>query len=174
MTATQRQFYPSASPIDLNDVVSVPKIFGESLIKCRIIYDEIIREVGFQRYQLPHISSLAIVHCDDIDYSYKFHDRSQLHEAYKNKGVHDDIVIVKDGYITDSYFANLVFVNHSGYFTPTTPLLSGTRRERLIHDNVIQATSIRLSDIENYKYVTLINAMIALDEIKIPIKRLHY
>ena len=72
----------------------------------------------------------------------------------------DDIIIVKDGLITDASYANLIFWDGENWFTPNTPLLKGVQREKLLKDGLIQEKEIKPSDLASYQKVALINAML--------------
>ena len=137
----------------------------EGLVKCRIVFDEeSILSIEFIPYTLPSIKSLKIVHADDIDYDKKFVDRTNLNILYSKRGEADDIIISKNGYLTDSYFCNLIFSLNGELFTPDTPLLEGTKRQHLIESGRIKTKSISADDIHLFDGVYLINAMIDLDD----------
>ena len=48
------------------------------------------------------VSSLRPVASDTIDYSYKSTNREELNDLFARRGKADDILIVKDGYLTDT------------------------------------------------------------------------
>lgn len=142
-------------------------------VKCRVVYSTHIHKIEYLPYTIPYIKSLAIVEHGDVEYRYKYIDRDLLKKLYMYKGLQDDILIVKNGWITDSYFANTVFVSEGRYYTPDTPLLEGTRRARLIQEGKIKVVPIHISEINKYEYVTLINAMLSLDTVKVPIYSIY-
>lgn len=140
------------------------------LFKCRIIFAKQVEKTEFATYKLPQIMSLKLVHDDNIDYRYKYLNRGELEKLYNQKGSCDDIIIVKNGLITDSYFANLVFFNGKDWLTPAKPLLKGTRRAQLLDQEKIKTADIRVNDLKHFSKVRLINAMIRLeDEVEIMI-----
>ena len=132
--------------------------------KCRIIYSTQIEEIEFLPHQLPEINSLKIVHNNKIDYSHKFLDRSQLNKLYQQKADCDDILIVKKGFVTDTWFANILFFDGKNWLTPEKPLLKGTQRQYLLDQKKIVPTEIRLKDLMNFKKARLINAMIRFED----------
>ncbi len=71
----------------------------------------------------------------------------------------DDILIVKNGIITDTSFSNIAFFDGKQWKTPKSPLLKGTCRERLLCEQKIFEKDINLNDLSNYKCYKLINAM---------------
>jgi 4-amino-4-deoxychorismate lyase len=76
----------------------------------------------------------------------------------------DDILIVKNGYITDASFASVVFHDGAKWITPSTPLLAGTTTARLLECHAIIAGEIRKGDLRHFKKAALINAMIDLED----------
>ncbi len=152
------------SKIIIPDLSSLNPI-DKGLVKCRIVFDEqSILSIEFLPYTLPSIKSLKIVHSDNIVYDKKFLDRTHLESLYTQKGEADDIIICKNGYLSDSYFCNLVFSLNGELYTPDTPLLEGTKRQYLIETGKIKTRSITADDIHHFDGVYLINAMIDLDD----------
>ncbi|MCP4313284.1 MAG: hypothetical protein GY790_18655 [Bacteroidetes bacterium] len=143
----------------LKEVILVPELANTGLFKCRVLYGHEITKVEFQHYQKPEIRSLKLVHSDHISYKYKSADRSELLALYQQRGRCDDILIVRDGWITDSYTANVVLWDGSSWFTPDTPLLSGTMRALLMNQGSIAERSIRPEDLSQFESLRLINAL---------------
>ena len=79
----------------------------------------------------------------------------------------DDIIIVKNGLVTDSFAANLLFFNGKDWVTPTTPLLKGTKRQLLLDRGIIIEKEIMEEDVFGFQKVGLINAMIDFEEMPI-------
>jgi 4-amino-4-deoxychorismate lyase len=68
---------------------------------------------------------LQLVTDNEIEYTHKTTDRNALNRLFEQRKKADDIIIVKNGQLTDSLFANLVFESHTGeLFTPKNPLLA--------------------------------------------------
>jgi 4-amino-4-deoxychorismate lyase len=152
------------APIHLEQEIIVPQAFSKGKWKCKVTYTEKIEEITFSSYQIPTIRSMMLVNGDYLEYAYKFEDRSQLVELYQLREKADDIIITKNGLITDSYFGNLVFDDGTRYLTPNRPLLRGTKRSSLIAQQLIQTAIIRPNDIRFFKRVHIINTMIDLGE----------
>jgi 4-amino-4-deoxychorismate lyase len=146
---------------DLNTIVKVPENLSGGIVKCRIIYDTEIRETTFQSYVIRPVNSLRLVEDNEIDYRYKYADRSTLDALFEKRGSCDDILIIKNGYVTDTYYANILFKSpHGDWFTPESCLLKGTRRTCLLEKNLIKEAVIRISDLTNFTEARIINAMI--------------
>jgi 4-amino-4-deoxychorismate lyase len=155
------------SDIDLENVINVPETLNAGIFKCRVEYDEKIRKIEFQPYSIKPVLSLKIVEDDAIDYRYKFVDRTDIKKLFGKRSNCDDIIIVKNGFITDSSYANLIFKDKSGkWATPESCLLAGTRRASLLQLGLIYETVLTYSDLGKYTEVKLINAMIGIDDTK--------
>ncbi|MCA1759522.1 MAG: aminotransferase class IV, partial [Bacteroidales bacterium] len=101
-------------------------------------------------------------------------DRERLNLLFEKRGICDDIIIVKNGCITDSSFANIVFFDGVKWWTPDTPLLPGTQRAKLLEENKIFECRITPKDISIYSKVGLINAMNDLNEMmQIAIRKIY-
>lgn len=146
---------------DLNAIVKVPENLSSGIVKCRIVYDTKIRETTFQSYIIRPVNSLKLIEDNEIDYRYKYADRSNLNALFERRGNCDDILITKNGYVTDTYYANIILKTTDGdWVTPESCLLKGTRRTSLLEKNMIKEVVIRVSDLHNYTEARLINAMI--------------
>ena len=145
----------------------------KGLVKCRIIYSKQIEKIEFIPYQLPNIQSLKIIVDDKINYDRKYLDRNHLDQLFQQKENCDDILIVKNELITDTYFANIVFYNGVDWITPAKPLLEGTQRAMLLEKRIIKTANIQLEDLRSFEKTRLINAMIRFeDELEFPINNI--
>ena len=133
---------------------------GKDIFKFRVLYDREIQKIERAPYRRPQIHSLQLVFEDHIDYKHKYANRDGLNDLYQQKGQSDDILIVKDGRITDTLFCNVVFFNGKQWLTPAYPLLKGTQREFLLEQEVIHTADIRVADLANFSSVRLINALL--------------
>ena len=143
----------------LDNEIHVPLTAQRGLFKCRILYDHSEVRVEFHPHIKPEISSLKLVSSDQISYAYKSADRSALSALFNQRGSCDDILIIKKGRITDSYFANVVLWDGFRWLTPVKPLLEGCMRASLLKAGVINTADIQLKDLPLYKSIRLINAL---------------
>lgn len=148
----------------LEDVVEIPSDIDDGIHKCRIIYTEKIDRIEFEPYYPRNIKSLKLIECNDIDYGIKYYNREKINELYEKRGEFDDILIVKNGFITDTSQANIVFWDGSKWITPSTPLLPGTKRQRLINEKKIFEKEIKVKDLKSFKKARVINALIDLED----------
>lgn len=147
---------------------------SNELLKCKITYNENeILDVSFSPYKKKQIHTLKLVFDDTIEYKYKYENRDKLNkllnDAKVKEKVVDDIVIVKNGFITDTTIANIAILleNENGlnqkWYTPKTPLLPGTARARNLELNKIKETNITVQMLQRAKKIALLNAMIDFD-----------
>lgn len=162
MDRTILHFYSTMVTPDLASSLTIPENARRGWYKCSIIYGQEIEEITWEPYNVRKISSLSLVHSDDIDYSWKQADRSIFKDLIR-KAQTDDVIIVKNGYITDSSYANLLFRCGKEWITPSTPLLAGTQRKRLIQSGVIKEEVIREKDLIKFDRIKWINAMLDME-----------
>lgn len=167
MNYSQKELFPQATPIDLAKELSAIEMNPLGTFKIRVLYGSKIERIEIDPYILRSIKSLQVVYDDDIDYHLKFADRQSLNGLYARRGACGDIIIVKDGYVTDSYYANLLFFDGQRWITSQSPLLKGTKRQYLLDNGLIFEEEIQAIDIPKFQKVGIINAMIDLDEMPI-------
>ena len=131
--------------------------------KIRVLYGDTI-SVECTPYEIQPKRRLQMVYDDHIDYTFKQTDRSRLQELYHRRGSTDDIIIIKNKLVTDSYYANLAFLKEGKWYTPELPLLNGTKRAFLLDQQQIVAATIYAEDIPQYEKVALFNALIDLED----------
>lgn len=163
MNRTTLFFFKAPCVINLKED-DIPMEYRTGIVKCRIVYSDQIIEVKYEQYQFRQMNNLKLVYSDSVDYSFKFADRRYLNALLSQKNECDEILIVKNGYITDTSFSNVIFENESGLFTPSTYLLAGTKRQILLQQGIIKEAEIKVQDINLYARLYIINAMIDLDD----------
>jgi len=170
---SMNELFPDAHKIDLETAISIPENCKSGVFKVRVLYGSFVEKIEIEPYIFRTIQSLKVVHHESIDYHLKFTDRQILQHLFAQRENCDDIIIIKNSFVTDSFAANLLFYDGKKWFTPTTPLLKGTKRQLLIDRGIISEKEIREEDIRLYQKVGLINAMIDFDEMPIvPVERI--
>ena len=149
----------------LPEIVKIP--VTDKVIKARIIYTETIKMVEWEFYKRRVVRSLKLVEDNEIEYKYKFTDRTHLNNLLSKKGECNDIIIVKNGFLTDSSYSNLAFNNGTKWITPSTPLLAGTRRAQLIESGELTENELKVSDLKHFMSCSLINALNDIGEIDV-------
>lgn len=161
---TIQAFYQKKTDIRIENDLRIPAGCRSGLYKCRLVYtDQIIRQ-DFILYQKKKMASLKGVYDDEISYGYKYEDRQRLNELFSQRGSCDDVIIIRKGRVTDASYSNLVFYDGRDWITPSSPLLPGTCRKRLLENGVIKEKAIPPEEIRNFLKVRLINAMMDFAE----------
>jgi 4-amino-4-deoxychorismate lyase len=160
---SSRLFWPTKDPIDLFLAIKVPLEFQSGIVRCRVLYRNEIEDIQFFHYQKKSIKNLQLIETN-IDYACKYEDRDQINELVKSKGNCDDILMVKNGLITDSSYANIVFKAGNQLFTPKIPMLAGTKRQKLIDEKSIIPIEIGPNDLQKFSHFAIINSFIDLHE----------
>jgi len=163
MNKSRKDLFNSSDILDLNKLVSIPTNLETHIYKCRVVYSTEIQKIEFEAYHRKTIQSLTVIECNTIDYRYKYQDRFAIDILKKNIET-DDILIVKNGKITDTSFSNIIFFDGQKWLTPAEPLLKGTKREFLLRNGVIEEAEIKVQDLKHFKTTKLINAMIDFDD----------
>jgi len=149
--------------LDLGQIVEIPDSLEEGVYKCRVLYNNVIESIELHPYFPKNIQTLRLVEDNDIDYTFKYEDRRAFDRMLAQKEEADEILIVKNGFITDTSYSNIVFFDGQNWVTPDTYLLNGTQRQHLLAEGLIKEAGIRPSDLEKYTGAKLINAMLDFD-----------
>ena len=152
-----------SNPYNLQELLKVP---DTSLLRCRILYSSNTIEISYLPYAKRNINTLQLIEDNEINYSHKYADRTQLDHSFAKRSIADDVLIVKNGFITDTTIANIAFYDGTQWFTPDTPLLEGTTRARLINEKKLTIRAIKVDDIRDFQGFALLNAMIGFHPIK--------
>lgn len=161
------ELFPKAATIDLAKELSEIPIPPVGIYKVRVVYGPFLEKIDIAPYTFRFVKSLKIVYNNDIDYHLKYTNRHVLNELFHQRESCDDIIIVKNGYVTDAFSANLLFYDGRRWFTPNTPLLKGTKRQFLLDNGLIVEKHITIDDLFSFQKVGLINAMIDFDEMPV-------
>ena len=170
LNAARAFIFGENHPIRIEKKIIIPPQFRQGTYRCRITCSRIIENTEFFPLQQRKFKCLKIIYDDQINYPYKFADRSHLNNLYEQKGNADEIIIIKNGLVTDCSIANLVLYDGTEWYTPDIPLLKGTQRQLLLDHHLIREKRIRESDLIQYQKIGLINAFFDLSnlpEIKI-------
>lgn len=165
--AAREHHFPGALRLNLSDLIRVPEECRNGLFRCRVQYSKTVDKVEFLSHRIREVRSLKLVKGEAIEYPYKYSDRKALEELFEQRAGCDDILIVKDGCITDSFYANPVFFDGSRWWTSDTPLLPGTQRARLLAEGRISMKRITVSDLSKFEKVGLINALQDMEEMPV-------
>jgi 4-amino-4-deoxychorismate lyase len=144
--------------------IKLPKLDGSLKYKLRICYNKTNTSWTISEYLNSVPNSLKVVHDDNASYPMKYADRNHLNRLYEKRGESDDVLIIKNGHITDATYSNILFTDGIQIVTPLTPLLKGTCRAKLIIENKILETPITLDSIHQFHNFQLVNALNDFDK----------
>jgi 4-amino-4-deoxychorismate lyase len=161
---SRRALFGDVSKIDLSEYIEVPDHALRGVTKCRVVYDKLIRKIEFLNYVPKIVNALKLVDGTHIDYGFKYEDRSKLNLLFNLRGNCDDILMVKNGLVSDTSYCNILFYDGAEWLTPEVPLLAGTQRQHLLDLGKIKTEKITPNDLHNYHKFMLINAMLEFDE----------
>lgn len=168
---SRRKLYGLHNDLRLSDFIRVPEDCRTGIFRCRVIYEQEVVSTEFTPYVPAAVRTLRLVNADTLIYDHKYIDRSSL-TGLINREMADDILIVKEGNITDTSYSNIVFYDGKQWLTPDTPLLGGTMRERLLIDGIIKADRITVETLNRFTHFRLINAMLGFDAPLLPIENI--
>jgi 4-amino-4-deoxychorismate lyase len=157
-----KSLFKDTTPLALDSIIKAPPT---GLYKCRIVYADTLHSIEYIPYQEKEIHSLKIV-SSSLDYDFKYANRNAFNALLLKSPHTDEIIIEKDGYLTDSSMSNIAFYDGKEWITPKFPLLKGTMRQKLLDDGFLVTKNIILSDLKDYSHVALINAMIGFKILK--------
>ncbi|MCF8361994.1 MAG: aminotransferase class IV [Prolixibacteraceae bacterium] len=156
----RKTMFNESDYVNLEKHLEIPANISGKRYKCRVTYDGNSLLYTIKQYYQRPVHSLRIVHINHIDYPIKTDNREQLDNAFALRNGCDDIIIVKNGFITDAWAANIILFNGNEWHTPSTPLIRGTQREYLIRSQQISVKDITEKDLGKYSKIKLVNAMI--------------
>ena len=157
---TFRYCMPHAEPFHLETELTLYDFPIVGKFKCSIHYSTEIIEVTFSQYPPKKFQKLKLVEIPPgFDYHFKYADRKIMDELFSKKGDADDILMTRDGWITDTSIANIAFRKNDRWYTPSNPLLAGTTWKRLIQEEVLTPRPLHQSDIDQLDAFKIFNAM---------------
>lgn len=162
-TKTRYKNFGLTDELDLSNhiIISENQLTGK--FKCRILYAETIEFIEILPYEIRKINSLKLVENNAIDYCFKSEDRT-VFELMKDSVTEDEIIILKNGQITDTSYSNLVFFDGENWITSTSYLLNGTMRQSLLKSGKIIEEEVNPKDFNRFISFKLINVMMNLEE----------
>ncbi len=164
MNLARRRLFGIDKPLDLSSRIVPPAEAIGARMKCRVIYSKTIESIEYSVYHRKEVRSLQLVEANNLDYSFKYLDRSAIEELYGRRGECDDVLFVKNGLLTDTSICNIALFDGKEWHTPAEPLLCGVQREALLRAGIIKPARITVDNIKNYSLIKLFNALNDWDE----------
>lgn len=134
----------------------------DGVYKFRVVYSNKVLKHTLTRYSPQPLKTLKMIECNNIEYGYKYEDRSRIESLRALRGACDDILIIKNGFVTDTSYGNLLFKlkTDNNLYTPDTFLLNGTKREYMLTYGIISERELRIENISECESFYMINAMV--------------
>lgn len=158
---TQRANWGSIKYKNLDNIIKTHPDFpkDDQKYKCRLVYSPKALTITFTAYTPRVIRRLQPVQINKIDYTYKSTDRHAFNLLTNGLATDTEILIFKNGLLTDSSFSNLALYDGHNWYTPEVPLFQGVHRSYLLQKSILQKTEITQVQLKNYQKIRLINAM---------------
>ena len=167
--------FPLHMPWNLSELFKNLELPESGLYKLRFLYGSKNHHIEWASYTPRAVRSLKLTEIGDYTYDHKFLDRDYIQNLFQQRGQADDILMIKNGCVTDTSYANIALLDqHDHWITPDKPLLEGTSRARLITEGVISVKRILVKDLGQYKGIKPFNALMPLDDARpfIPISHI--
>lgn len=134
--------------------------------RLRVDYEKSIKSFTCKELIHREFKEFKIVN-SDLEYEYKYANRDKL-DALKTD--EKEIIIIKNGLLTDTTIANIALKVDGVWLTPKTPLLKGTLRARLIDEGFLKCEDLTIEDLEKAQNFAIMNALIDFKIIKAEIE----
>lgn len=183
MNATIAHFFNIDCGKSLADFLPDVKKYQQGIYKCRVVYSSNTEGIEITPYFKRKIKRLKIVNLDTypflhpgglFDYSFKYEDRSFINSLLKGLDDTTDILIAKNGLITDTSFSNVILFDGKKWITPNAFLLNGVKRRYLLDCGIIEEGMVSVRGLKDFQKISLINAMLEPGDIEIDIKDIIY
>jgi 4-amino-4-deoxychorismate lyase len=175
---TVNHFFGFNPAINLNLVLPKRDDYKIGTYKCRLTYSNHIENIEITPYTKRIIKKLKIIDLDapvfsekpkSLDYKFKYEDRTTINSFLTGIDDITDILIIKNGLLTDTSFSNIILFDGEKWVTPDTYLLNGVKRRYLLENNEITEEKVSVDDLNRFQEISLINAMLDPKDITIDI-----
>jgi len=173
------KLYGIPPAFDPEKAIEVPEACRMGVWKCRLLYNASACMVEWQPYVKRALKRLIVKDSENLDYQLKYTDRSALDGFGPGLGDDEEVLLVRNGLVTDTRYTNVALFDGLSWITPEHPLLPGTRRMELLDFNIIRQGVVKMTDLRAseeskeslYDRIRLFNAMIPWEEaIELPIE----
>lgn len=137
--------------------------------KAKIIYTQNgdLIDIEILPYWQRQIKKIKLIN-SSIIYDKKWLDRTQIDLLYQKRDDCDEILIIKDGYLSDTSIANVALLKNGRWLTPKKPLLHGTTRQRLLDEKSLKTADLTTQDLLKASAFAVLNAMVGFRIINNP------
>lgn len=161
LNKTRKELWGYTDQWNLAELLEVPESISNEKHKCRVAYSKEIDHIKWELHTLRTVKSIRRVYSSTVDYSFKYDKREELNSLFAQRKDADEILIIKNGWVTDAFYYNVAFGDGKNWFTPSTYLLPGTQRAYLLDQGIIRERDISEADIFSYSAIKLFNALVA-------------
>lgn len=161
---TFMRFYPNHPPHDLSSILN--QFGGISNGNIRILYNSERLQFSMSTIFSSKTKHYMLLESPKLRYDYKYYDRLSLVLTQQQNDNHIEPVFCRNGMITDTSKANLIFREGRKWYTPDTFLLNGCMRQSLLSLGYIQSTPIHRSELYRFNSFKPINALNHPDEVE--------
>jgi 4-amino-4-deoxychorismate lyase len=134
--------------------------------RLRVYYHKDIISFTCKEYISREFKNFKIVK-SDINYEYKYANRLALDNLKVDE---KEIIVLKNGLLTDTTIANIALYIKGAWLTPKIPLLKGTTRSRLIEEGFLKCQDLSINDLKKAENFAIMNALIDFKIIKASIE----
>ncbi len=170
--AALKAFYPDVRCFNIEDFIQNYNLPRNGLFKLRIEYTDKITTHSLIPYEKKDIKSLKTVYINTPSHTFKLANRDVFNQALSHKENCDDVLLIRDGLITDTSYANIALYTNGTWFTPLNPIIFGVNRQSLIDKNLIVPKDISIDTIYNYEKIAIFNAMIEFEDCVLSTKQI--
>ncbi len=157
--ASYRKFFGRKPGFSLWEGLSLEGADPSLTYKLRIRYNASGTRWELAEYRSRLPETLRLVWDDTVEYALKYSDRQALDRLAAQRDGADDVLIIREGLVTDSSYCNILFWDGREVTTPKRPLLEGTCRARLLAEKRIAEADIPADRLDRYLAFQLVNAL---------------
>ena len=160
------KYFNSTMSIDLEKLLNPPQ--KQIQTRCRLLYNNLEFSISYHSYTPKLFRKFKIVSInEDFDYKFKYAKRDFFESLFKKYPEYDEFILTQNNIVKECSIANIAFYNKelNHYVTPSTVLLEGTTRERLLNESKIITKEIKSQDILGKTEIVLLNAMLGFFKI---------
>ena len=157
LNKTRAEVFGVKNLINLFDEINLPCEEKGAISKVKVTYGKYLESIEIEPYSIKSHKKVKLIENPELDYKYKSTDRSAL--KIPNNQELDDVIFLKNGFLTDSSYCNLVFFDGQKWVTPSTFLLPGVKRQALLLSQKIEVKEVKFADLVKYSKIAFINAM---------------
>lgn len=155
---TRRELFHLSDKLDLKEHLNNLPQCG--VYRVKIEYEKDFKSLTCREYEENReFNSFKIMH-SKLTYHYKFSHREELNTLVNQREECDDVIIVKNGLLTDTSIANIALQVNGVWLTPQNPLLCGVTRERLLEEGFLTCANLSINDLEKMEKFAIINSLL--------------